>query len=82
LIDSDLALFPGDADDAVSFIFPIISMQFNRLFKHEVKSISAMFMITFATNKTDRHNINEILLKMVLNTITQPRNKRYNVTIS
>ena len=47
LIDSDLALFPGDADDAVSFIFPIISMQFNRLFKREVKSISAMFMITF-----------------------------------
>lgn len=48
LIDSDLALFPGDADDAVSFIFLIIGMHFNRLFKREVKSISAVyFIITF-----------------------------------
>ena len=37
-------------------------------------SVTCGISVVFSTNKTDRHNITEILLKMVLNTINHSTN--------
>jgi hypothetical protein len=37
-----------------------------------IKSVTCDRSVVFSTNKTDRHDITEILLKVVLNTINQP----------
>ena len=41
-----------------------------------IKSVTCDKSVVFSTNKTDRHDITEILLKVVLNTI-KPTNQPY-----
>jgi hypothetical protein len=44
-----------------------------------IRGFSSGTMVS-STNKTDRNNITEILLKVVLNTINQPTNLSINYT--
>jgi hypothetical protein len=41
-----------------------------------IKSVTSDRSVVFSTNKTDRHNITEILVKVVLSTI-KPTNQPY-----
>jgi hypothetical protein len=59
-------------------------MKRNQRKQNEISDRTVVFSGSsgFPTNKTDRHDITELLLKVALNTIKQTRNKTYGMQIN
>jgi hypothetical protein len=69
VIGSDIIINPTTITATIRFLEVFPSSSF---IEEALATILTKTIICFGTNKTDRHDITEILLKVVLNTITLP----------